>query len=78
MFALHLYRHVVYRMDFVSALISRIYMGKVHISPSNYHSIVNVPFKLPIVLIAPLKLSKNINVPPNTNKKIKITLIFFE
>jgi hypothetical protein len=52
-------------------------MGKVHITSSNYHSIVNVPLKLPIVSMFPLKLPKNVNVPPNTNKKTKMTLIFF-
>jgi hypothetical protein len=54
------------------------FLGKVHISPSNYHLIVNVPPKLPIVSIAPLKLPKNVNVSPNTNKKTKITLNIFE
>jgi hypothetical protein len=52
--------------------------GKVHITPSNYHSIVNVPPKLPIVSIFPLKLPENVNIPPKTNKKTKMILIFFE
>jgi len=39
------------------------FMGKVHITPSNYHIIVKVPPKLLIVSMSPLKLPKNINVP---------------
>jgi hypothetical protein len=38
-------------------------LGKVHITPSNYHTIVNVPPKLPIVSISSLKLTENVNVP---------------
>jgi hypothetical protein len=37
----------------------------IYISPSNYYSIVNVPPKLPIVLMYPLKLPKNVNVLSN-------------
>jgi hypothetical protein len=56
--------------------LNNIFLGKVHITPSNYHSIVNVPPKLPIVSISPPKLPKNVNVPPKTNKKTKMTIIF--
>jgi hypothetical protein len=42
---------------------------KVHIYPSNYHSIVNVPSKLPIVSMSPFKLLKNVNAPLNQQKK---------
>jgi hypothetical protein len=52
-------------------------LGKSTHNPSNYHSIVNVLHKLPIVSISPLKLPENVNVPPKTNKKTKMTLIFF-
>jgi hypothetical protein len=55
----------------------RTLMEKVHITPLNYHSIVNVPHKLPIVSMSPPKLPKNVNVPPKTNKKTKMTLIVF-
>jgi lipopolysaccharide export LptBFGC system permease protein LptF len=36
--------------------------GKIHITPSNYCSIVNVPPKLPIVSMSPPKLPKNVNI----------------
>jgi hypothetical protein len=52
--------------------------GKVHITLSNYYLIVNVPPKLPIVSMFPLKLPKNVNVPPKSNKKTKMTLNFYE
>jgi hypothetical protein len=61
-----------------SAKIYNYKMEKIHITPSNYHTIVNVPHKLPIVSMSPLKLPKNVNGPPKTNKKIKMTLNFFE
>jgi len=64
--------------SWILALTVVIKREKVHITPSNYHSIVNVLPKLPIVSISPLKLLENVNVPPKTNKKTKMTLIFFE
>jgi hypothetical protein len=36
---------------------------KLRITLSNYHIIVNVPPKLPIVSISSLKLQENVNVP---------------
>jgi hypothetical protein len=58
--------------------IHHIFLEKVHI-PSNYHSIVNVPPKLPIVSMSPPpKPQKNINVPPKANTKTKITLKKFQ
>jgi hypothetical protein len=44
-------------------LILHIFLGKVHITISNYHLIVNVPLKLPIMSMSPSKLPKNVNVP---------------
>jgi hypothetical protein len=38
-------------------------LGKVYITPSNYHFIVNVPPKLLIVSMSPPKLPKTVNVP---------------
>jgi len=38
-------------------------------TPLNYHSVVNVHSKLPIVLISPLKLPKIVNIPPKTKKQ---------
>jgi hypothetical protein len=50
-------------------------LEKIQIFLSNYHSIINVPPKLPIVSMSPFKLPKNVNVPYKTNKKTKMTLI---
>jgi hypothetical protein len=49
-------------------------MRKVHILFLNYHSIVNVPFKLLFVSMFSFKLSKNVNILLKANKKTKITL----
>jgi hypothetical protein len=40
------------------------FMEKVYISLSNYYSIVNVPSKLLIVSMSPLKLPKHVDVTP--------------
>jgi hypothetical protein len=50
------------------------FFGKMHIHPINYHPIVNVLLKLPIVSMSLPKLLNNVNVPPMT----KIPFIEFE
>jgi hypothetical protein len=62
----------------VGELLSRPVKGKVHIPPSNYHPIDNVPPKLSIVTMSPPNYQTNDNVPPNGNKKTKITLQIFQ
>jgi hypothetical protein len=65
--------------------------GKVHIPPSNYHPIDNVPPKLSIVTMSPPNYQTNDNVPPkdentlnkikNNNffkKKLKLKIFFFK
>jgi hypothetical protein len=54
----------------VLAIANIFFLKSTHIS-SNYHLIVNVPPKLPIVSIVPLKLPKNVNVPLIPTKRQK-------
>jgi hypothetical protein len=50
---------------------NKIFLGKVHISPSNYHPIDNVSLKLSIVTMSPLNYQNIANVHPKASKKIK-------
>jgi hypothetical protein len=54
-----------------SSCLLRVFFGKSTHILSNYHSIVNVPSKLPIVSISLLKLPKNIKVPLRPTKRQK-------
>jgi hypothetical protein len=54
------------------------FFGKNTHIPSNYHLIVNVPPKLPIVSMSPSNYQKMSMSPSKINKKTKMTLNFFK
>jgi hypothetical protein len=50
------------------------FLGKVHLTPSNYYLNDNLPLKLSITTIYPSNYQNNDNVPPNASKMMKLPL----